>query len=72
MIVDSNAYPFNILLEYSKTVDEDTNVVEDLEYLLANLPEDERKALVTAIEELLVASETSGEASTPESDAEGT
>ena len=72
LIVDSNAYPFNILLEYSKTVDEDTNVVEDLEYLLANLPEDKRKALVTAIEELLVASETSGEASTPESDAEGT
>ena len=72
LIVDSNAYPFNILLDYSKTVDEDTNVVEDLEYLLANLPEDERKALVTAIEELLVASETSWEASTPESDAEGT
>ena len=53
LIVDSNAYPFNILLEYSKTVDESTEVVEDLEYLLANLPEEDRKALVTAIETLL-------------------
>ena len=56
LIVDSNAYPFNILLEYSKTVDESTEVVEDLEYLLANLPEKDREVLVSAIAELLEAS----------------
>ena len=58
LIVDSNAYPFNILLEYSKTVDESTEVVEDLEYLLSNLPENDRKALVSAIEDLLEKSAT--------------
>ena len=76
LIVDSNAYPFNILLEYSKTVDESTEVVEDLEYLLANLPENDRKALVSAIEELLEASANSDSVAqtpdTPNSGAEGT
>ena len=53
LIVDSNAYPFNILLEYGKTVDENTAVVEELEVILASLPEKDREALVTAIGELL-------------------
>jgi hypothetical protein len=54
------------LLEYSKTVDESTEVVEDLEYLLSNLPEEDREALVTAIEELL---EASASTSSPDADA---
>ena len=56
LIVDSKSYPFNILLSYGESLDEDTAIVEDLEYLLANLLEEDRKALVTAIEELLEAS----------------
>ena len=56
LVVDSNAYPFNILLEYGKTVDESTQVIEELEYLLAELPEDDRAALVEAIEDLLTKS----------------
>ena len=81
LVVDSNAYPFNILLEYSKTVDESTNVVEELEYVLANLPEKERADLVKAIEDLIVASSTTTEPTpdpaptpdpTPDSGSEGT
>ena len=75
LIVDSNAYPFNILLEYGKTVDENTAVVEELEIILSQLPEEDRKALVTAIEELMVAAKddlNSGsqvpEASVPDSE----
>lgn len=56
LVVDSNAYPFNILLEYGKTVDESTQVIEELEYLLASLPEEDRTALVTEIEKLLLES----------------
>lgn len=55
LVVDSSAYPFNILLEYGKTVDESTQVIEELEYLLASLPEEDRTALVTEIEKLLLA-----------------
>ena len=56
LIVDSNAYPFNILLQYGQTVDESTQVIEELEYLLASLSEEDRTALVTEIENLLLAS----------------
>ena len=77
LVVDSNAYPFNILLEYSKTVDESTNVVEELEYVLANLPEKEREDLVKAIEDILEASNATQEPAptpepTPTPDSEGT
>ena len=54
LVVDSNAYPFNVLLEYSKTVDESTAVIEELEYILEKLPEKDRKALVEAIDKLLL------------------
>ena len=71
LIVDSTSYPFNILLEYGKTVDESTAVVEDLEYLLANLPEKDREALVTAIEDLLDASAKAEASDNSQSGAEG-
>lgn len=71
LIVDSKSYPFNILLEYGKTVDESTAVVEDLEYLLANLPEKDREALVTAIEDLLDASAKAEASDNSQSGAEG-
>ena len=56
LVVDSNAYPFNILLEYGKNIDESTQVIEELEYLLASLSEEDRTALVTEIEKLLLES----------------
>ena len=68
LIVDSNAYPFNILLEYNKTIGNDTDVVEDLEYILSKLPDDDRAALVTAIEDLIeaAANNSSSNTDTPE------
>ena len=54
LVVDSNAYPFNVLLEYSKTVDESTAVIEELEYILEKLPEKDRKAFVEAVDKLLL------------------
>ena len=73
LVVKSDSYPFNILLDYSKEVDESTDVVEELEYILAQLPEEERKELVKAIEELIVASANpSDKPSTPTTGSEGT
>jgi hypothetical protein len=73
LVVKSDSYPFNILLEYSKTVDESTDVVEELEYVLAQLTEEDREALVKAIEELIVASANpSDQPSTPTTGLEGT
>ena len=73
LIVDSNAYPFNILLQYGQTVDESTQVIEELEYLLASLSEEDRTALVTEIEKLLLASSNNNTTVVdPESDQGGT
>ena len=68
LIVDSTAYPFNILLDYNKTIGNDTDVVEDLEYILSKLPDDDRAALVTAIEDLIeaAANNSSSNTDTPE------
>ena len=68
LVVDSNAYPFNILLEYGQTVDENTAVIEELEYILAELPENDRTALVNAITELIQASKDVEPDSTTESE----
>ena len=77
LVVDSNAYPFNILLEYGKTVDENTAVIEELEVLLSSLPDKDRDALVIAIGELMEAAQNGNnvESETPNtsgSGAEGT
>jgi hypothetical protein len=74
LVVDSNAPPFDILLRYSKEVDENTNVVEELEYILAKLPEEKRKELVKAIEDLIIASSNTSTTpnTTPNTEAEGT
>ena len=71
LIVDSNAYPFNILLEYGKTVDENTAVIEELEIILAELPEKEREDLVNALTDLIHASKKDTETPTPDSNTEG-
>ena len=70
LIVDSNAYPFNILLEYGKTVDENTAIIEELEIILAELPEKEREDLVTALTDLIHASKQENEPSSPDSNTE--
>ena len=71
LVVDSNAYPFNILLEYGKTVDENTAVVDELEVILAELPEKDRTALVEAITELIHESVKDGATDASQSNAEG-
>ena len=53
LVVDSSAYPFNILLEYGEKLDENTSVTSELEYILTQLSEDDRNALIDAIYTLL-------------------
>ena len=55
LVVNANEYPFNVLTKYSSTmtVEGDATVVEDLSYILTQLPEKERKALVDALYKLI-------------------
>lgn len=55
LIVKANEYPFNILTEYSKhmTVEGNATVINDLSYILGQLNEKDRKALIDAISELI-------------------
>lgn len=55
LVVDENTYPFNILTEYSKhmVVEGDKTVINDLSYILTQLNETDRKALVSALETLI-------------------
>ena len=55
LIVKANEYPFNILTEYSKYMDieGDKTVVRDLTYILTQLDEADRNALVTAVGALI-------------------
>ena len=55
LIVKADEYPFNILTEYSKhmTVEGNATVVNDLSYILGQLNEKDRKALVEAVSELI-------------------
>ena len=55
LVVDSNTYPFNVLLDYSNSLLEEDTVITDLEYILAQLNETDRKALIDAIYGLLTA-----------------
>lgn len=60
LVVDSDSYPFNILLDYSSSVENNSNdkVVEDLTYIIASLRADgkEKEAddLVAAINAILI------------------
>lgn len=55
LIVKANEYPFNILTEYSKhmTVEGDSTVINDLSYILGQLQEEDRKALIDAVSQLI-------------------
>ena len=55
LVVTADSYPFNILLNYSDilTDESDETVVKDLNYILTQLPENDRNALIDAIYELI-------------------
>ena len=55
LVVKANEYPFNILTEYSKNMEIEGNetVVHDLTYILTQLPEADREALITAVAALI-------------------
>lgn len=55
MVVKANEYPFNVLLEYSNSMDIEGNntVINDLTYILTQLDETDREALITAISALI-------------------
>lgn len=66
LVVDSNDYPFNILLTYSKemTAEGNKTVISDLEYILSHpdLSTEDRDALVEQIIAVIEASSQSGAA----------
>ena len=55
LVVTADSYPFNILLNYKDLITEDGNetVINDLNYILKQLPEEDRNALIDAIYELI-------------------
>jgi len=58
LVVKANEYPFNILTQYSQqmTAEGNSTVISDLTYILTQLPEAERQALITAIGQMINAS----------------
>lgn len=56
LVVTADSYPFNILLDYAKLVNTGTSdelIVSDLNYILTQLPENDRNALVASVHTLL-------------------
>lgn len=55
LVVKANEYPFNVLTEYSKhmTVEGNATVINDLSYILGQLPEKDRTALIDAVSALI-------------------
>lgn len=58
LVVKADEYPFNILTQYSQqmTVEGNDMVVSDLTYILSQLPQAERQALVDAVSRLIAQS----------------
>ncbi len=61
LVVKANEYPFNILTEYSDYITDEgeQTIIEDLNYILSNLSDDERKVLTDAIYALIETSSVS-------------
>jgi membrane protease subunit HflC len=55
LVVNSESYPFNLLLNYGDMLTDESNetVINDLNYILTKLPEEDRTALINAIYELI-------------------
>ena len=58
LVVTADSYPFNVLLDYSKTVSKGTSdelILQDLNYILTQLPEQDAKAVSDSLFQLLSA-----------------
>lgn len=56
LVVTADSYPFNVLLDYSQMINTDTSdevIISDLNYILNQLPADDRDALVSSMHTLL-------------------
>ena len=55
LVVKADEYPFNVLTKYSKYMTNEGNniVIQDLNYILTQLPDKDREALVGAVSDLL-------------------
>lgn len=56
LVVTADSYPFNVLLDYAQMVDTGTSnelIVSDLNYIMGQLPEEDREALVASVHTLL-------------------
>lgn len=55
LVVKADEYPFNVLTQYGDylTNENDETIVKDLSYILTQLPEADREALISAISELI-------------------
>lgn len=64
-VVDASEYPFNILTEYGNflTGESDETIIKDLDYILTQLPEQDRTALIEAIYALIAQTGKTGGAS---------
>lgn len=58
LVVKTDEYPFNVLTKYSQNMTNEGNslVIKDLNYILTQLPENDREALITAMSDLISAS----------------
>ena len=58
LVVTADSYPFNVLLDYSKTVSNGTSdelILQDLNYIMTQLPEQDAKAVSDSLFQLLSA-----------------
>ena len=64
-VVDASEYPFNVLTQYGNflTGESDQTIIKDLDYILTQLPEKDRNALVDAIYALIAQAGKTGGAS---------
>ncbi len=56
LVVTADSYPFNVLLNYGKTVTNGTSnelIIEDLNYIMTQLPEEDASALTTSLYNLI-------------------
>ena len=55
LVVKADEYPFNVLTQYGDylTTEGDETIIKDLGYILTQLPEDDREALIEAISALI-------------------
>lgn len=64
LVVKADEYPFKVLTEYGSYLTDEGNetVVKDLSYILTQLNETDREALISAVSELIAAAAGEGEA----------